>query len=150
MPGYGIADANGGSGLLPWSWATERLVQSHNYYLATTREDKRPHVMPVWGVWIENAFYFSSGRESRKARNLAANPYCSVCTEKLNESVVIEGTVEVVPSSSIPPNVADAYFAKYAWKLDPQIGSIYKVRPAIAFGIQESDFAGSATKWVFR
>ena len=25
MPGYGIADAGKGSGLLPWRWARERL-----------------------------------------------------------------------------------------------------------------------------
>jgi nitroimidazol reductase NimA-like FMN-containing flavoprotein (pyridoxamine 5'-phosphate oxidase superfamily) len=106
--------------------------------------------MPIWGVWIDNSFYFSTGRESRKARNLAANPHCNVCTEHLNESVVVEGIVEEVPPSSIPQHVGDAYYAKYKWKLDPEMGGIYKVRPVVAFGIQESDFTGSATKWVFR
>jgi hypothetical protein len=37
--------------------------------------------MPVWGVWMEEAFYFSCGQASRKARNLALNPACVVGCE---------------------------------------------------------------------
>ena len=51
MPGYGIAGPREGSGLLPWSWAVQRLTASHDYWLATVCPDGRPHVMPVWGVW---------------------------------------------------------------------------------------------------
>lgn len=39
MPGYGILDADKGRGLLPWSWATERLAKAHTYWVATTRVD---------------------------------------------------------------------------------------------------------------
>ena len=83
MPGYGILDANGGRGLLPWAWAVERLTRARNYWIATTCPDGLPHCVPVWGVWLDddNAFYFSSGTQSRKARNLAANPNCVVCPE---------------------------------------------------------------------
>jgi hypothetical protein len=37
MPGYGLLDAAQGTGLLPWSWAEERLESSHDYWLATLR-----------------------------------------------------------------------------------------------------------------
>ncbi len=57
MPGYGISDANSGKGLLEWSWATERLMKAHNYWLATTRPDGRPHCMPVWGIWLEDGLF---------------------------------------------------------------------------------------------
>ena len=43
MPGYGISEAS--EGILPWSWAEERLANSRNYYLATARRDGRPHLM---------------------------------------------------------------------------------------------------------
>ncbi len=147
MPSYGLADA--ASGLLPWSWATERLTNSHNYYLATTRTDAHPHVMPIWGVWMDNAFYFSTGQKSRKARNLQSNPHCVLCTEKLEESLIVEGIAEEVPVASIPASVAEAYQTKYAWKLDPEMGPIYKIRPTIVFGFDESDFTGSSTRWTF-
>jgi len=31
MPGYGILDPDQGSGLLPWSWAAERMSSARNY-----------------------------------------------------------------------------------------------------------------------
>src|SRR5215213_9005621 len=51
MPGYGISHE--AKGMLEWEWAEERLRESHNYWLATTRPDGRPHVFPIWGVWFE-------------------------------------------------------------------------------------------------
>src|SRR5215813_2271687 len=86
MPDYGILPPDEGAGLLPWEWAAEPLSVSHNYLLATTRPDGRPHVMPVWGLWLDGAFYFSAGRQSRKARNLIANPNCVVSTERADEA----------------------------------------------------------------
>ncbi|MBS1786609.1 MAG: pyridoxamine 5'-phosphate oxidase family protein [Acidobacteria bacterium] len=149
IPSYGLAAADGGSGLMPWSWATERLIQSHNYYLATTRPDHRSHVMPIWGLWMDDSFYFSTGRQSRKARNLTANPNCVICTEKLNESLIVEGIAEEIDASTLPAPIAEAYFAKYGWKLDPEMGPIFKVRPMVVFGFDENDFTGASTKWTF-
>ncbi|MDQ2759398.1 MAG: pyridoxamine 5'-phosphate oxidase family protein [Actinomycetota bacterium] len=37
--------------------------------------------MPVWGVWHEDHLWFSSSKGSRKARNLAAEPRCSISTD---------------------------------------------------------------------
>ena len=34
MPGYGTLPATEGGGLLPWSWAEERLIRSHDFWLA--------------------------------------------------------------------------------------------------------------------
>ena len=75
MPGYGLP--KGTKGLLPWGWAEQRLKKSHNYWITTVRPDGSPHTMIVWGLWLDGRFYFSTGRQSRKARNLAANPACT-------------------------------------------------------------------------
>jgi len=45
MPGYGILDANSGRGLLPWNWATERLMKARTYWIATTH-----------GIWPSSPF----------------------------------------------------------------------------------------------
>lgn len=87
MPDYGIKQSD--EGLLPWSWAEERLTTSRNYWVTTLWPDGRPHSMPVWGVWDGEALWFSSGRRSRKARNLAADPRCVVTTENADEPVVV-------------------------------------------------------------
>src|SRR4051812_5465671 len=58
---------------LPWNFAEQRLRRAHNYWVCSTRPDRRPHAAPVWGLWRNGAFYFSTDPASRKARNLAAN-----------------------------------------------------------------------------
>ena len=84
MPGYGLRSAEQGTGLLPWSWARERLERSHDYWVATTGADG-PHLMPVWGVWLDDALWFSSSRASKKARNVTMHQRCSVSTDDARE-----------------------------------------------------------------
>jgi len=148
MPGYGLPAATKGKGLLPWTWAEERLTKSHNYWIATTGPRGGPHVMVVWGVWVGSAFYFSTGRESRKAKNLAANPRCVVCTEKAQDAVIVEGVAKEVTQAAMLKKLAVPYNKKYKpWKLDPELGPVYEVRPEVAFGLRERDEMQSATRW---
>jgi pyridoxamine 5'-phosphate oxidase-like protein len=149
MPGYDLLDASSGTGLLPWAWATERLTNSHNYWLATTRPDGRPHAMPVWGVWLDGRFFFSTGGRSRKARNLAANPTCVVSTERADEAVVVEGACAAVNDPAQLRPFYAAYNAKYQWDMEAMGEPIYAVRPQVVFGFTEADLRGSATRWVF-
>ena len=51
--GYGLSESE--EGMLSWGWAVERLVAARNYWVSTTRPDGRPHAMPVWGVWLDDA-----------------------------------------------------------------------------------------------
>src|SRR6266487_5702436 len=83
-----------GSAKLPWTWATERLNRARNYWIATTRPDGKPHSRPVWGVWLNNSFYFSTG--SLAAQNLATRPIITVHLESGSEVVIIEGVAELV------------------------------------------------------
>ncbi len=41
------------SALKPWPWALERLVKSHNYWISTTRPDRRP---PCLGNLVAGCF----------------------------------------------------------------------------------------------
>jgi len=158
MPGYGIHDANRGGGLLPWSWARERLEKGRTYWLATTHPEGRPHVMPVWGIWLDNAFYFSTGDESRKAKNLAANSQCSVATEidfergqkkaEIKDSVILEGTAVRVTHKPTIQKFSKIYEKKYAWDMEGFSEPIYRVRPKIVFGLA-AEFTETATRWTF-
>src|SRR5437867_9975248 len=113
MPGYGIGEANNGKGLFPWSWAVERLTNAHTYWVTSMRADGRPHVMPVWGVWLDDAFCFSTGNQSRKARNLASNPRCAVACEVEEDQIIVEGVAELTNDSDLMQRFADAYSPKY-------------------------------------
>ena len=147
MPGYGIAENK--KGLLPWNWARERLEKSHNYWISTVRPDGAPHTMIVWGLWMDGGFHFSTGGESRKARNLKANPRCVVCTEKANEAVVVEGTVEVSNDPKLRKRFASQYQRKYKWDTSTFADPVYILHPRMAFGLYEKDFMGKATRWQF-
>jgi nitroimidazol reductase NimA-like FMN-containing flavoprotein (pyridoxamine 5'-phosphate oxidase superfamily) len=150
MPGYGIKAPAEGSGLLLWKWAEERLGKVHNFWVATTRPDGRPHVMPVWGVWMEDALYFSTGARSRKARNLKANPSCVVCGEHARGQIIIEGTAKRLSDSKLWKRFAKVYEKKYNFDMSGyRAEPFYVVRPRTAFGLWEKDFLGSATRWQF-
>jgi hypothetical protein len=155
MPGYGILNAAGGRGLLPWDWAVERLSRARNYWVATTRPDGRPHCVPVWGVWLDDSFCFSSGAKSRKARNLAANPNCVVCPEDGTQAISLEGVAEKIVDRETIRRFVEAYNPKYQWDLKPEtvldMGPIFAVRPRKVIGLDATpgEFQGSATRWLF-
>jgi nitroimidazol reductase NimA-like FMN-containing flavoprotein (pyridoxamine 5'-phosphate oxidase superfamily) len=147
MPGYGMP--SGTKGLLPWTWAEQRVQKSHNYYVMTVRTNGTPHAMPVWGIWVDSRFYFSTGAQSVKARNLAANPACVICTEKAAESVVIEGTATPIGDPARVTVLAPHYARKYkSFTLDPKMGPIFEVVPKVVFGLDEKQFK-SMTRWTF-
>jgi nitroimidazol reductase NimA-like FMN-containing flavoprotein (pyridoxamine 5'-phosphate oxidase superfamily) len=152
MPGYGIAPADGAAGLLPWSWAEERLTSSHNYWLATVSANGRPHAMPLWGIWIDGGCAFSTGGRSVKARNLRANPACVVTTENAAEPVVVEGVATPVDDVETARRVSEAYAAKYgAAPPDVTESPLFLVRPqrVIALIEREDEFTRTATRWTF-
>jgi hypothetical protein len=144
-PGYGLAED--GKGLLPWSWVTRQMTGCRAFWIASVHPANRPHVMPVWGVWVDDAFYFSTGRKSRKGRNLAANPTCTVTNDDGEEAVIVEGSAEEVKDAAALERMAAAYQKKY--KMDPRsMGEpIFVVRPRRVFGFIEKSFPKSATRW---
>lgn len=150
MPGYGLLGPTEGRGLLPWSWARERLQKSWNYWLSTVDANGCPHAMAVWGIWEADAFFFSTAAGSRKARNLQRNRRCVVTTERAAEAVVVQGSADPVAESDLLARISERYEAKYPMGYPPD-SSVYRVRPEVVFGIIEnpSEFAGTATRWDF-
>jgi len=151
MPGYGILDADKGKGLLPWNWATERLAKARTYWIATASSNGQPHVMPVWGVWIDDALYFSTGNQSRKARNLAANSHCTICCEVDKDQTVLEGLARLVDDSDLRRRFSEAYQTKYDFDMEGFNEPFYAVHPSRVFGFTTADgqFTKTATRWVF-
>jgi hypothetical protein len=153
MPGYGLP--KGSKGLLPWSWAEQRLKKSHNYWITTVRPDGSPHTMVVWGLWQDGRLLFSTGSKSRKARNLAANTNCVICNELANEAVVVEGVAEIADVAArkkfLPP-----YEKKYKFDMGSMKDGIlamkepvFAVRPVVVFGLAEKHFQSKSTRWKF-
>ena len=157
MPGYGLPEGN--KGLLPWSWAEQRLKKSHNYWITTVKPNGSPHAFPhtmvVWGLWQDGRFLFSTGSKSRKARNLTKNSNCVVCTENASEAVIVEGVAEIADVAA-RRKMLPVYERKYKFDMGAMKKDIlamkepvFAVRPRVAFGLWEKHFVGKSTRWVF-
>lgn len=145
---YGIHGDD--EGLLEWGWATERLERARNYWVASTRPDGSPHAMPVWGLWVEDVFYFSSAPDSRKARNLDSSPAAVVHLESGDEVVILEGDASRVTDEGLLQRLGEDYSRKYELDVSFTGGRpVFAVNPRVAYAWQERDFPATATRFTF-
>jgi pyridoxamine 5'-phosphate oxidase-like protein len=138
-----------GTRALPWGWAVQHLIRSRRFWLATTRADGTPHVMPVWGAWVGDALVFSTGRRTRKARNISANARCVITTEHADEAVILEGAASEVTAPAELDRADEAYRAKYDSSIFLGDSPVFAVRPITAFGIIDGESDTFPTRWRF-
>lgn len=153
MPGYGILPADEGAGLLPWAFAVERLERTRNYLLASVTPQTAPHVMPVWGVWLEDRFYFSTSPTSRKARNFAVQPRIVVTADDPRNAIIVEASVAALDDQALARRVVAAYNTKYDWNT-AENEPFFVAHPRVVFAFietsdSESRFTQTATRWTF-
>lgn len=146
MPaGYGIPQSS--EGMFAWDEIRGYLETAQLYWIATTRPDGRPHVVPIWGAWVDDHFYFEGSPETRRGRNLAANPAVAVHIEQGNLAIIVEGIAE---ETDLDPErftrIADSFAARYNYRPENSAG-MYVVRPQVAFAW--SEFPTTATRWHF-
>lgn len=156
---YGMPDSD--EGLLPWSWAAERLESALNYWVISVWPDNRPHASPVWGVWMDGAFYFDGSPETRRMKNILANPETVVHLESGDEVVIVEGRTTPVPhppEREVAERLAGHYAQKYAahdYRPSPDQwdeGGLYVLQPRRALGwLLKPDvpFGSTYTRWRF-
>jgi nitroimidazol reductase NimA-like FMN-containing flavoprotein (pyridoxamine 5'-phosphate oxidase superfamily) len=149
---YGIAET--GQGLLDWAWVEERLAAARNYWVVTASPDRGPHAMPVWGLWLDGTLQFSTGRSSRKARNLAADPRVTVHLESGDDVVVVSGVARELTDPGALARFSQAYQPKYGMAMPAETlaaldGLVYAVPPAVVLAWRETDMTTSATRFRF-
>jgi len=136
------------AGLLPWSHVEDQLARARNYWLATTRPDGRPHVTPVWGAWVDQAFYFDGIFTAHWAKNLATNPAVAIHLESGVNVVILEGTVEdMVPDADLAARIVEIYAAKYVSPLPQAARGMYRLRPHSVRAWRS--WPHDATRWRF-
>jgi PPOX class probable F420-dependent enzyme len=149
---YGVPTDGSGAQRLPWSWAVGQLTAARNYWIVTTRQDGRPHAAPVWGLWLDDAVWFSTSPRSEKGRNMARDPRVVIHLESGDDTVILEGEVELPQDRAALDRFVEAYEKKYAYRpeLEDENQGIFVLRPHVAQTWTESDFPRSATRWLFR
>ena len=132
-------------------WVEERLRASHNYWLATTRPDGRPHLVPVWGVWLDERFWFSS-YAGVKLRNIEENPAVVLTTETPREVVILDGTAEVVAEDALPARYVEAFAAKYGpdWSgVGDDAALLVRVSPSVVRAWHEDEATQPPARFTF-
>jgi hypothetical protein len=152
---------------IPWERTRERLEEdagiSPTHWLATVRPDGRPHVLPVWTVWVEGAFSFVAGATTRTSKNLAHNAHCVIAVASVGLDLVVEGEARKVRDETELQRIADAYAVQgwhptvhrgvfYADDAAPGAGpppyDVYEVVPVTVIGFCTDEPYG-ATRWRF-
>jgi hypothetical protein len=138
-------------GLLPWSRVEELLADAQNYWLATVRPDGRPHIAPIWGGWIDGAFYFQGAPDSRWSRNLRLNPNAAIHLESVRDVVIVDGDASfILTDAALAARLVEEWQRKYG---DPQhppqadsVG-IYRLQPRSVRAWSES--LNDGARWLF-
>ncbi|HEX6391462.1 MAG TPA: pyridoxamine 5'-phosphate oxidase family protein [Solirubrobacteraceae bacterium] len=156
-----------GNAPLEWSRARDLLAASPEahvpMFLGTVRPDGRPHSAGVGATWFEGDMYIVSGLGTRKSRNLAANPACTLSLALTGMDIVLEGEAQLVTDDGVlealaaryneggwPARVADgAFTAPYsAPSAGPPPWHVYRMKVHTAFGVAGAEPHG-ATRWRF-
>lgn len=91
---------------------------SRTTWLATLNEDGGPHVTPVGALWLDGTFWFQTGRGTRKSRNLARDPRCSLAISIRDADLVVEGDASRVTAPDVVARLAKAW-ADQGWPAEP-------------------------------
>ncbi|HEX7949155.1 MAG TPA: pyridoxamine 5'-phosphate oxidase family protein [Candidatus Limnocylindrales bacterium] len=152
VPGYGIPESRDGT--LSWAWARERLDRALVYWLATTSPGGAPHLVPIWGAWVDDRWYVEGG-PTRWQRNLRSNPQVAIHVAFEDEVVIVEGTARELVAP--PPPLSDAILGGYAKYREAKSyeasaanwaeGGLWELRPVRAFAW--SAFPQDATRFRF-
>jgi hypothetical protein len=156
-----------GNAPLEWSRVLMALAvpasENLTHFVGTVRPDGRPHVAGVGGLYMDGDLYLVAGPGTRKARNLAANPACTIAVRLQGIDVTFEGEAARVTDAETLERAAakyreggwpveidgDAFIAPYsAPSAGPPPWHLYRFTFHTVFGVAGEEPHG-ATRWRF-
>ena len=137
----------------------------HTCWLATINADGSPHVTGVGAFWTDGSFWIVSGERTRKGRNLARDPRCTLSLSTHEFDLVLEGDArKVTDTASVamiakvasedgwPARVDESGSALTAEYSAPSAGPppwhVFRITPRRATALSTVE-PGGATSWQF-
>jgi pyridoxine/pyridoxamine 5'-phosphate oxidase len=123
MEATNLADLYG-SPLLEWDRLTARLERGvtqapetggpnrHTCWLATINPDGSPHVTGIGAIWVDGMFWFETGDATRKGKNLARDPRCSLSVALQDFDLTVEGEAHKVTDRATVAQMAERWAAE--------------------------------------
>ena len=133
-----------------------RLLREHRLAVVSTVGPDGGPQSAVVGCAISDdlEIVFDTLEDTRKARNLRAEPRCVVTTDSPTEPVVVEGVAETVRDLGAIQELVARMNAKYSSDItvefmDPDVNATFCVRPRWVFSLNDKEFTASPTRWQF-
>lgn len=168
--------AEEGLPLLDWNAVTSQLDEltmapesggpnRHTSWLTTINADGSPHITPVGALWVDGSWWFQTGERTRKARNIARDPRCSMSVSTQGGDLVVEGDAHRVTDPATIATLVERWNA-HGWPcsvdesgtgltapfnapgLGPAPWFVYRVTARSAVALWNSE-PGGATRWRF-
>ncbi len=131
-PSYGNKSAD----VPVWGDISQRLTTANLYWMITVRRDGRPHAVPLVGVWRDDTFFFCTGEQEQKMRNIQTNASVVVTAGPLGaegwsrgKDIAVEGRAERVLDDTELISLAGAWFDKYGddWRFVARNGQFFEL-----------------------
>lgn len=97
-----------------WRAIEARLGRETEVWIATVRADGRPHLVPVWFVWLDGKLYFCTSTNTQKWLNLLQNQNVTLSLPDAHQVVIIEGEAHAV-GRQLTQQLAQFFRDKYEW-----------------------------------
>jgi hypothetical protein len=156
-----------GDPALEWTRVRDALASGPiggEFFLGTVRPDGRPHAAGVGALCLDDVLYFVSGPTTRKSRNVAANPACTLSAKFPGIDVIIEGSAARVTDPATLEKIAAHYRDNAGWPAEvegdaftapfsaPSAGPppwyLYTITLHTVFAVATAEPTG-ATRWRF-
>ncbi len=132
--------------MLDWYFVDKQMSESKTYWISTCRPDGRPHSIPIWGVWLNNRFYFGGGELTATRKNLKENPYAVIHAESGVKVAILEGVVSVEEDQERTEAIIKEYKQKYDVDHSPPF---LRLDHKLVLAWELDDFANTPTRWKF-
>lgn len=103
-----------GNDALAWERAHKALAIGSTgpditHFLGTIGQDGQPYVAGVGCSWYDGDLYFTSSLNARKARNVLANPTCTIAVKVNKLDITLRGTAAPVTDMATLEQIARIY-----------------------------------------
>src|ERR1044072_1638355 len=134
------------------------------FWLTTLNADGSPHVTSVGALWHDGACWFQTGAHTRKARNVARDPRCTVSVATKGFDVMVAGEAHRVSDPAVVARIA-ALWARSGWPAQPDESGtgitapfnaptlgpppwfVYELRPRTATAVGTAEETPGSTRW---
>jgi Pyridoxamine 5'-phosphate oxidase len=117
--GYGAATTT-----MAWAAVREKLEQAPRYWLVTTRRDGRAHVVPVDGIWLDEAWWYGGAPDTLHQRNLERDQRVVVHLED-----TMAGRLTAASKAKYGYGPPEAAYAAGLWSLRPDKARAWSAFP---------------------